>query len=394
MSWFHSDRLRSVASYTALGVLLVGCLPAGKASAQSNRGRAAQKKPANNTRRPPLAPRELHVLKGHQDKVWQVAFDPSGQTIASCSDDASIIFWDTRRRAQVDSLKMGDGGNASNHDIHGVQFGGVGNRLLAAASMTPWRTASGVLLVSDPRKGDVVRMPSKAEWSFRCCAIQTNGPLVAAGAANGAVRVFDTRKPVPRTDVQVQKGQPIPMTLEELTPAPALPGEINCLTFHSNPRPPLLAAGTSTGGIVLLEVTAKGVVRKEVNFPVQNRPIRGLAFDPKPPSRRLASACEDGAVTLWDLSTGGQLASYEVYGTGATGLAFDSAGKLLAVGYQDGSIRLWDTDSRKELFKLDGHEANRQVAGVAFSPNGRLLASCGGDFTVRIWELYPQPQNP
>ncbi|GFH26413.1 probable cytosolic iron-sulfur protein assembly protein CIAO1 homolog [Haematococcus lacustris] len=40
---------------------------------------------------------ELQVLEGHTDRVWAVAWSPSGENLASCSGDKTVRLWRERR---------------------------------------------------------------------------------------------------------------------------------------------------------------------------------------------------------------------------------------------------------------------------------------------------------
>ena len=64
-------------------------------------------------------------------------------------------------------------------------------------------------------------------------------------------------------------------------------------------------------------------------------------------------------------------------------VAFSPNGQRLASACQDRKVRLWNVSDGALLQTLSGHRF--EVWSVAFSPDGRVLASGGADKTVRLW---------
>jgi WD40 repeat protein len=119
-----------------------------------------------------------------------------------------------------------------------------------------------------------------------------------------------------------------------------------------------------------------------------NRGVRAAVFSPS--GSVLASGYGDGTVRLWDLATGQAAGDLAVAGAGSggavTGLAFSPDGAVLASVDAAGRVRLWDLRTRHSVGTLEPAGLSAEtVTAVAFSPDGKLLASADADGTVRLW---------
>jgi WD40 repeat protein len=73
-------------------------------------------------------------------------------------------------------------------------------------------------------------------------------------------------------------------------------------------------------------------------------------------------------------------------------LAFSPSGDRLVTAGEDGAVKIWDTTTGQEGLDLRGHPGVARC--VAFSPDGRLVAAAGADGTITIWDGTPLDADP
>jgi U3 small nucleolar RNA-associated protein 12 len=115
----------------------------------------------------------------------------------------------------------------------------------------------------------------------------------------------------------------------------------------------------------------------------------------------------DGSIRIWDARTSTAIISFNGHKSAVTTLTFDQSGVRLASGSKDTDIIIWDLVSETGLFKLRGHKG--QITGLHFlQPTGSsqedgeespdvdmdsdqaFLLSTGKDALIKIWDVNSQ----
>ncbi len=107
-----------------------------------------------------------------------------------------------------------------------------------------------------------------------------------------------------------------------------------------------------------------------------------------PNNRQLAVGYEDGVVRLFDLNSGECLVTFSGHKSAVTCLAFDTDGMRLVSGAKDTNIIIWDTVSEAGLYRLSGHKG--PITKCCFLEQHNILVSSSLDTLVKFWDLDTQ----
>ena len=135
--------------------------------------------------------------------------------------------------------------------------------------------------------------------------------------------------------------------------------------------------GVSDGGrtVVLWTVTGQirhlealtGLERFTVKMPTDE----GMAAEIAPDGQTAVIwGREEESFQLWDGVRGKELHKLTGHGGALNTAAFSTDSKILMTSGQDGTVRLWNVATGKELLQLPGVTA----AAMALSPDGKLVA--------------------
>ncbi|KAG8932945.1 hypothetical protein FRC02_000296 [Tulasnella sp. 418] len=114
-----------------------------------------------------------------------------------------------------------------------------------------------------------------------------------------------------------------------------------------------------------------------------------------PQKNRFAVGYADGSIRLWNSETEAVEVTFNGHKRAVTALAFDSQGARLASGSQDTDIIIWDVEAEAGLYRLRGHRD--QLTGLRFitppsstsTALGYLITSSKDTF-MKLWDLTTQ----
>jgi mono/diheme cytochrome c family protein len=109
-----------------------------------------------------------------------------------------------------------------------------------------------------------------------------------------------------------------------------------------------------------------------------------------PDGTRLAAACADRSVRLFDVATRKQQKLIEDHADWVMDIAWSPDGKKIATASRDKTSKVFDSTTGESQATFNGH--GQPVFGVGFLPDGNSVATSGRDNKIRVWAAADSKQ--
>jgi WD40 repeat protein/serine/threonine protein kinase len=336
--------------------------------------------------------RPILTLAGHDAAVQSVSFSPDGTRLMTGGRDGSIKVWDITPERSSEWLTVeGSGAVAFSPD----------GRLLAAGS------EMGEISIFEAAGGRRLQVLRGHREAVNAIAFDPDGSKLASASNDGTARVWETStgEELARVDERFDEVWDVTFSPDGSTLATGSwsgnsthtwDAETGALlrTYPENandaawPRSVDFSRdGTLVAGEEFTSARVWSVQDGRILAELPQPLVNALAFSPD--GKRLLTGADDGTIRVWDPRTGRQLDVVTRNLGEVTDLVFSPDGTTIATSSTDGTVRLWDARTLEPIMTLATNAGGlrRDDGKIAFSPDGTRLAYTAQDGMVRVLAL-------
>ncbi|XP_032667423.1 U5 small nuclear ribonucleoprotein 40 kDa protein [Odontomachus brunneus] len=339
---------------------ILSLLPASKRTRQevvfSSRERAILESGVNGTPRTSNLTAVVMLLEGHVGDIFSLEFHPDGQFLASTGHDRQIFLWNVY--GECENIGVMTGHNGAVMELH---FSPDGYYLYTASTdmtLGLWDLVSGTRVKK--MKGHILFVNSVSG--------ARRGPMMlCSGSDDCTIRVWDPRK---HNEC---------CTLNNTY-------QVTAVTFNDTTEQ--VISGGIDNDIKVWDLRKNAVLYK---LKGHSDTVTGLSLSPD--GSYLLSNAMDNTLKIWDVRP---FAPFERCVKVLSGhqhnfeknllrCAWSPDGSKVSAGSADRFHYIWDTTSRRVVYKLPGH--NGSVNDVDFHPKEPIVASAASDKQIYLGEI-------
>ncbi|CAG5134560.1 unnamed protein product [Candidula unifasciata] len=301
-----------------------------------------------------LAP--IMLLTGHEGDIFCGKFSPDGQYVASAGFDRLIYFWTVYGECENIAVLKGHTGA-----VMEIQFSTDGSMLFSAST-------DKTIAVWDIETGDRMRKLKGHQTFVNTVSAARRGPqLLCSGSDDGTVKIWDARKKGAINTFQCTY-------------------QVTAVTFTDT------AEQIISGGIDN-ELKVWDLRKNAILYKMRGHSDTVTGLEISPEGSYLLSNSMDNTLRIWDVRPfapqercvkimSGHQHTFE---KNLLRCAWSPDGSRVAAGSGDRFVYVWDTTSRRVMYKLPGHAGS--VNEVDFHPNEPIILSCSSDKKIYLGEL-------
>ena len=324
----------------------------------------------------------LVTFTGHNNLVTSVSFSPTGDRLATASYDHTAKLWNL----QGNCLATFTG---HNYLVNSVSFSLTGDRLATASydkTAKLWNL-----------QGNCLATFTGHNSSVNSVSFSPTGETIATASNDKTVKLWDlqgnclvtfTGHNKVITSVIFSPTEEMIATASYDKTAKLWDLQGNCLVTLTGHNYLVNSVSFSPTGDAIATTSIDSTAKLWdlqgnclVTFTGHKNPVLSACFSPN--GDAIATALYDKTAKLWDLQ-GNCLVTFTGHNESVRSVSFSPTGDAIATASSDKTAKLWDLQGNC-LATFTGH--NDRVTSVSFSPTGDAIATASQDKTAKLWDL-------